>query len=181
MTKKNRIVIAQTHRDVLDKIMRAGDYPGFEMVCTTDPSRALSFASLLDTRVLITGQLFYGDLNHTEREVAEELALTFFDNRVNDLWNERQSRVYGNLEDGNELARMARAANPELIVLRYSSLPEGIDPFCGELNKYAGVSPIKNLLEGGSFIEVLDQKRKANLPQMPNVRWYEQNFPQSWN
>jgi len=175
--QKTRIVIAQTYQDVLcsleDDLRSAKN---LEVHYVTTPTEAFKLAIDPKTRILVTGQCFYGS-DHKDRPNISTLLRTLHPALGRELVDD-SFRRFGNMQDGNCLAGAIREANSEILTLRYSATPESRQYFCGDVAKFSG--DLAGLLKSKEFNLALQKKDSSLLPARAAVSWYADNFPTSW-
>ena len=151
--KKTGIVIAQTYRDSLDEIRKElGVAKGLDVKYVSTPPEAVKLGSDPKAQILITGQCFYGSDNKTSMDGLMVLLPGVAMNLARD-----SIARFGNLLDGNDIARAVRLENPEIVVFRYSVMPESKDYLCGDIEKFS-TRNISNLLTNVDFHQALRKK-----------------------
>jgi len=147
-----------------------------EVHYVTTPTEAFKLAIDPKTRILVTGQCFYGRDGKDTGDISTTLCMIH--PLLGPKMIEDSFRRFGNMQDGNGLAGAVREANPEIITLRYSASPESRQYFCGDVPKFSG--DLAGLLTSKQFNLAMQKKDITMLPARNDVSWYVANFPKSW-
>lgn len=180
---KTKIIVVQTFQDCFEPFQEMlGKNQDLELYCFSIPAEALKFIASKGGDVLITGQCFYGSPFKTTRDPDHLLKMlrSVCDDDYAIKRYQEDERLYEGINDGNDLAERARILNQEIITLRYSMTPEKPDHLCGEMDKWLNKLEAIEVLGSEKFLGALEQKDKTMLPSSKGVRWYLENFPDSW-
>ena len=174
---KLKVIIAQTKSYILEDLERAlSSNPSISGFYTTDPAEALEEIRKNEANMLITGQMFYGT-----RDISDPIKDVIATLRYACDWARESLYLEEYLRNGNELAAVARKANPELLTLRFSSTPESKDHLCGDVSKREQGLYLFNLLTDPQLQKAIKKHKLSELPQMSGVSWYKENFHKSWS
>jgi hypothetical protein len=170
-----QVVIVQTDPSILRLIeLMLKNEKNLGLTLLTDPQGALAACKKLGADVLITGQCFYKRVHKSKLYHNSRFASApFFDGE--------HVFAFPDIRTGNQLAELARAECPELLVLRYSTTPGTQDFVCGDLNKLRHPMVVCDLLRDFDFQDAVRARRVRQLPAREHVRWYGDNCPESWN
>jgi len=169
-----QVVIVQTDPSILRLIeLMLKNEKNLRLTLLTDPIGALAACKQLGADVLVTGQCFYKRVHKSKLYHNSKFASApFFDGE--------HLFAFPDIRTGNQLAELARAECPELLVLRYSTTPVAQDFVCGDLNKLRHPMVVCDLLRDSEFQDAVRARSVHQLPAREHVRWYVENCPENW-